>query len=108
MSMFLSHRLLHKPEFSIDSGRFTLAKNARIIESASGVRYEKNSSAKTCSLIGTIYGELGVVVPVDERMYRRLMLLQQIMSSVMETTCALNPREYRFLKSSEVTAFKDA
>ena len=68
----------------------------------SGLRLEKKTSSKTCLLVGTVYGEISCLAPVDERTYRRLLLLQQIIGSVMETTCALNPREYRFIKTAEV------
>ncbi|CAM9851731.1 unnamed protein product, partial [Ectocarpus fasciculatus] len=80
VSMFLPHRLLNRAL----PGR------------------EMIPSFKTSVFTGTIYGEFGIVVPIDEGMYRRLMLLQQIMGSVMKTTCALNPREYRFIKTSEM------
>lgn len=56
--------------------------------------------SKSCLVIGTIDGGLGMLIPVEERMYRRLALLQQIMSMGVETPCALNPREYRLIKTS--------
>lgn len=111
VSMFLPHRLLNRalpgremiPSLRGRQGIYNTNKFGHV-ESASGLRYEKTSSFKTSVFTGTIYGEFGIVVPIDEGMYRRLMLLQQIMGSVMKTTCALNPREYRFIKTSEVAS----
>jgi len=59
---------------------------------------------RTCVLAGTIDGGLGLFVPVDERTYRRLALLQQLMGMGVPTPCALNPRDYRLLKTSRFVA----
>ncbi len=50
---------------------------------------------------GTIEGALGLLIPIEERTYRRLVLLQQIMSTSISTTCCLNPREFRVMKTSK-------
>lgn len=104
VTMFLPHRLLSRglPSKATAPTIRRFGPRANAIESSSGLRFEKNTCPKTCVLVGTVYGEFGCVAPVEERMHRRLMLLQQIMASVMETCCALNPREYRFIKTSEV------
>ncbi|RYH26307.1 hypothetical protein EON65_14745 [archaeon] len=50
---------------------------------------------RTCVLIGTARGTLGLLVPLDEKMYKRLALLQELMSRTMVTAFALNPKDYR-------------
>jgi cleavage and polyadenylation specificity factor subunit 1 len=52
-------------------------------------------------MLGTNDGELGILVGVDDRSHRRLLLLQQIMGSVVESTCGLSHRDYRFIKTSK-------
>jgi cleavage and polyadenylation specificity factor subunit 1 len=52
-------------------------------------------------LIGTIHGCVGIFIPIDERIYRRLALLQQLMAVGVETCCNLNPTEFRTMKSSK-------
>lgn len=47
-----------------------------------------------------------MMIPVEERMYRRLALLQQIMRMGVPTPCALNPREYRLIKTTRFVAEK--
>jgi cleavage and polyadenylation specificity factor subunit 1 len=64
-----------------------------------GSRAQKHSSTRSCTLVGSGDGSLGLLIPVEERMYRRLALLQQIMSMGIETPCALNPRDYRSVKT---------
>eukprot|EP01038_Epipyxis_sp_PR26KG_P004206 gene4206-5980_t len=64
-------------------------------------RFNKNSNiTKSCAIVGTIDGGLGVFIPIDEKMYHRLALLQQIMSLSIPTPFGLNPRQYRVFKSS--------
>lgn len=65
-----------------------------------GQRLDKFSGTKSCVLVGTIDGGLGMLMPVEERMYRRLALLQQIMSMGVPTPCGLNPREYRVIRTT--------
>jgi hypothetical protein len=50
---------------------------------------------KTCVLVATVYGGIGLLVPLDEKMYKRLALLQEIMSRTIVTVFALNPKDYR-------------
>ena len=66
---------------------------------ALGSRLDKSTSLKSSLVIGTADGGLGMLVPVDERIHRRLALLQQIMSTSVPTTCCLNASEYRATKT---------
>ena len=50
---------------------------------------------RSCTLIGTMDGAIGSLVPLDEKMYKRLSLLQQIMSMLLPAALALNPRDFR-------------
>ena len=65
-----------------------------------GTRLAKTLGTRTCLLIGTVDGGVGVLLPVDEKTYRSLSLLQQIMAIGVKTTCSLNQREYRLIKSN--------
>ena len=59
------------------------------------------SNKRDAVLVGTGEGAIGILIPLDERVYKRLELLQQILSSCVRTVCALNPREYRLHKTEE-------
>lgn len=65
-----------------------------------GSRLEKNQSSKSCLILGTADGGIGVLIPIDEKIYRRLALLQQIMYTTQPMSCSLNPIEYRGIKTS--------
>eukprot|EP00752_Nemacystus_decipiens_P015088 g13442.t1 len=51
--------------------------------------------ARYCLLAGTLDGGLGAILPVDERVFRRLYALQGIMSNALGHNGAANPRAYR-------------
>ena len=65
-----------------------------------GSRLEKVFADRSCLLAGTLDGGLGMLVPVEERVYHRLALLQQILCTTLYTQFGLNPREFRLLRRS--------
>lgn len=67
-----------------------------------GTRFNKTVSTKICSVYGSTDGALGLLVPLEERVYRRLALLQQLLATSVKTCCYLNPQEHRFFQSARV------
>lgn len=68
-----------------------------------GTRFNKSTvPAKATVLVGMMDGGIGIVQPLEERMYRRLALMQQIMTMTVHAELSLNPREYRLFKSARV------
>lgn len=66
------------------------------------LKLTKSSCHRTCTIIGTMDGSVGMLLPVEERVYKRLNLLQHLMSMTLNSTCALNPKDYRILKTSRL------
>lgn len=52
------------------------------------------------NLLGSSEGSLAALVPVAERVFRRLFTLQNVMINTLPQNCALNPRDFRSLKSN--------
>lgn len=50
---------------------------------------------RTAVLVATHTGGLGLIIPLEEKMYKRLALLQEILSRTMLTAFALNPKDFR-------------
>ncbi|XP_030379991.1 cleavage and polyadenylation specificity factor subunit 1 isoform X2 [Scaptodrosophila lebanonensis] len=48
---------------------------------------------------GTLDGALGFCLPLPEKVYRRFLMLQNVLLSYQDHLCGLNPKEYRTLKS---------
>ena len=65
-----------------------------------GTFYDKSNFNKTGVLVGTVDGGVGVLLPIDERVYRTLSLLQQLMAMSVRTMCLLNQRDFRLMKTN--------
>lgn len=72
----------------------------------SHTRFGKSNGLRSTTIIGTMDGSLGVLIPLDEKMYRRLLLLQQIMIMTIPMPLCLNPKDYRLFKTSKFRMFK--
>lgn len=66
-----------------------------------GSRYIKTSLQRTCTILGTIDGQVGVLLPVEEKIYKRLNILQHLLCMTLPSLCALNPKDYRVIKTSK-------
>jgi hypothetical protein len=65
-----------------------------------GVRMLKQCAAsitKLCTVLATQDGSIQLLIPIEEKLFQRLLLLEQIMNVLLPTTLALNPKEYRIL-----------
>jgi len=52
------------------------------------------------NVMGNSEGGVGALIPVAERVFRRLFTLQNVMVNTLPQNCALNPREFRMLKTN--------
>jgi hypothetical protein len=64
-----------------------------------GTTLDKLTSTRSCVVMGTADGSLGVCLPVDEKMYRRLALLQQLMLMGTKSKLSFNAKDFRISKS---------
>lgn len=63
-----------------------------------GCRMDKTKATRSCIVTGSSRGSLGLLLPVEERTYRRLALLQSLLSMSYPTTCCLSARDYRHMR----------
>nr|CCA24259.1 conserved hypothetical protein [Albugo laibachii Nc14] len=52
------------------------------------------------NVLGSSEGGIAALIPVPERVFRRLFTLQNVMISALPQNCALNPREFRVMKAN--------
>lgn len=118
----MGYRLLNLAEFHLGSNAQVLIANQMLslpegVTLATGAARSKLSSKRVvegpspltrlvknkCKRFGLIVcgydGSVGVMQPVDERVYRRLALLQQIMGWIVPAHFGLNSRDFRRLKT---------
>ena len=55
----------------------------------------RTSEHRYATVFGSLDGGLGMMVPVEERLFRRLFMLQQILVNALEHNAALNPKGFR-------------
>ncbi|XP_046972661.1 cleavage and polyadenylation specificity factor subunit 1 [Vanessa cardui] len=60
----------------------------------------RDSTTRHCTVYTTLDGGLGYVLPVSEKVYRRLLMLQNVMNNYCCHIAGLNPRAYRTYKSA--------
>lgn len=63
-----------------------------------------NSHKRHVSMFTTLDGAIGYVLPVTEKMYRRLLMLQNVMNNYYCHIAGLNPRAFRTYKASRRAA----
>ena len=51
--------------------------------------------------LGTLDGGLGYILPLPEKTYRRLFMLQNVLLTHKPHKCGLNPKAYRTVKSAK-------
>ncbi|KAJ2937814.1 hypothetical protein O0L34_g18596 [Tuta absoluta] len=61
-------------------------------------------SARHVTMFTTLDGGLGYVLPISEKMYRRLLMLQNVMNNYCCHLAGLNPRAHRTYKSARRSA----
>ncbi|TDH71369.1 hypothetical protein CCR75_006593 [Bremia lactucae] len=72
------------------------------VEMAGAGAYTRKAAVLSCyvNVLGTSEGGIMALVPVSERVFRRLYTLQNVMINTLQQNCALNPREFRMLKTN--------
>ena len=58
------------------------------------------STAKQMTVYATLDGSVGYLLPVVEKTYRRLLMLQTVLTSYLQHLAGLNPKGYRISKTS--------
>ncbi|XP_075169737.1 cleavage and polyadenylation specificity factor subunit 1 [Haematobia irritans] len=56
---------------------------------------------KHFAVFGTLDGGLGYTLPLPEKVYRRFLMLQNVLLSYQEHLCGLNPKEFRTIKMAK-------
>lgn len=51
---------------------------------------------KTTSIVLTLDGNIGYLIPLEEKLFKRLLLVQQILTTLLPTTFFLNSKEFRY------------
>ncbi|XP_060076994.1 cleavage and polyadenylation specificity factor subunit 1-like [Ylistrum balloti] len=95
------HRLVRKAEFNAGSHINTMFRvRCRIREPGTDRRMTGAVEKRNITYFATLDGGLGFLLPVSEKVYRRLFMLQNALTTQLPHLAGLNPRAYRTLKQS--------
>ncbi|XP_014213908.1 cleavage and polyadenylation specificity factor subunit 1 [Copidosoma floridanum] len=72
----------------------------RSTDSANPNKQFSGADKRHITMYATLDGSLGYILPVPEKTYRRLLMLQNLLVSHLYHTAGLNPKAYRTFKSS--------
>lgn len=72
----------------------------RTNDSANGSKSFVGSDKRHITMFATLDGSLGYILPLPEKTYRRLLMLQNVLSSQEYHIAGLNPKAFRTYKSS--------
>lgn len=62
----------------------------------------KFSNLNLISFTATLDGGLGYVLPLPEKIYRRLYMLQNVLQTYSAHLCGLNPKSFRTIKQKKM------
>lgn len=101
-------KLLHKSDFHVGSLPIALMVRASldVATTISGINsntYSNSDGVFPHSLLvySTSDGQVGKIVPISEKMYKRMNALTMSLMASRATACGLNPREHRIVKCPE-------
>jgi len=60
----------------------------------------RDSSTKQLTMYATLDGSLGYILPISEKVYRRLLMVQNLMNNQVPNLAGLNPKAFRLFKTS--------
>ncbi|KXJ17682.1 Cleavage and polyadenylation specificity factor subunit 1, partial [Exaiptasia diaphana] len=92
-------RLLQRGDINIGSHVTSLFRiRAKSYEKASG---EKSKESRQLTYFGTLDGGLGFLLPMTEKTYRRLHMLQTKLVDCIPHIAGLNPKSFRMLQTNK-------
>lgn len=98
---FGGQRLLRKADFHLGQHINTLFRiRCKMTENSADRKHLQGAEKRHITMFATLDGGLGYVLPVPEKTYRRLLMLQNVLVNHIQHTGGLNPKAFRTYKSA--------
>ncbi|XP_069698510.1 cleavage and polyadenylation specificity factor subunit 1 [Periplaneta americana] len=98
---FGGQRLLRKADFHLGQHINTFFRiRCKVTENCADKKYLQGAEKRHITMFATLDGGLGYVLPVPEKTYRRLLMLQNVLINHIPHTAGLNPKAFRTYKSA--------
>ncbi|XP_063236950.1 cleavage and polyadenylation specificity factor subunit 1 [Bacillus rossius redtenbacheri] len=93
-------RLLRKADFHLGQHVNTFFRIRCRLPSDDDTKHLMGADKRHISMFATLDGGLGYLLPVPEKTYRRLLMLQNVLANHISHTAGLNPKAFRTYTSS--------
>jgi len=95
----LGQRLIRKADFHLGQNVTAFARvKCKVLDPSTTKRNSLAIEKRQVSFYATLDGGLGYFLPISERTYRRLSMLQNVLNSYLPHRAALNPKAFRYFK----------
>ncbi|CAF4734805.1 unnamed protein product [Rotaria sp. Silwood1] len=88
--------LLRKSDFHIG---YPVTSTIRMLVNVNNLTAKQNFENKQALLMPTLDGAIGCLVPLNEKIFRRLAMLQNSLTTMFPQYCGLNPKSFRICKT---------
>ncbi|XP_015127450.1 cleavage and polyadenylation specificity factor subunit 1 [Diachasma alloeum] len=93
-------KLIRKADFHLGQKVNTFFRiKAKVSDPGNGKRCFSGADKRHVTMFATLDGSLGYILPVPEKTYRRLLMLQNVLVTHISHMAGLNPKAYRTYKS---------
>jgi len=94
---YTGQRLLRKADFHLGQNVVTFVRvRCKVLDPSTAKKNPLAIGKRQVSFYATLDGSLGLLLPVPERTYRRLFMLQNVLNSYLQHRAALNPKAFRY------------
>lgn len=98
---FGGQRLLRKADFHLGQLVNTFFRiRCKVTDNFTDKKQLQGAEKRHITMFATLDGGLGYVLPVPEKTYRRLLMLQNVLVNHVQHTAGLNPKAFRTYKSA--------
>ncbi|CAF3318223.1 unnamed protein product [Rotaria socialis] len=88
--------LLRKSDFHIG---YPITSTIRMLVNVNNLTTKQNFENKQALLMPTLDGAIGCLLPLNEKIFRRLAMLQNSLTTMFPQYCGLNPKSFRICKT---------
>ncbi|XP_039280662.1 cleavage and polyadenylation specificity factor subunit 1 isoform X2 [Nilaparvata lugens] len=99
---FGGQRLMHRADFHLAQHVNAMFRvKCKLVQGSHANKHLANSDKRHCTMFATLDGALGYMLPIPEKIYRRLLMLQNVLVNNIPHIAGLNPKSYRTFKSAD-------
>jgi len=101
---FGGQRLIRKADFHVGQQILSFARvRCKLVDPSTTKRNSVAIEKRVVTFFCTLDGALGYLLPIPERVYRKLLMLQSVLTNILPHRASLNPKSYRALNSTDRT-----